>query len=107
MNTTDRLSPSFGINSYFKERNLKPLKIWKVEHQNLHRRILAPLGEKCNFLAPWDLKFEIRPMSYILLCDIHHIKSVLTTYHLPEYNYFTRFGKQKQKLSDQFWVYFT
>ena len=54
------------------------------------------------FLAPWDLKFEIRPMSYILLCDIHHIKSVLTTYHLPEYKYFTRFGKQKQKLSDQF-----
>ena len=46
-------------------------------------------------------------MSYILLCDIHHIKSVLTTYHLPEYDYFTRFGKQKQKLSDQFWVYFT
>ena len=41
-------------------------------------------------------------MSYILLCDIHHIKSVLTTYHLPEYKYFTRFGKQKQKLSDQF-----
>ena len=54
------------------------------------------------FLAPWDLKFEIRPMSHIVLCDIHHIKSVLTTYHLPEYNYFTRSGKQKQKLSDQF-----
>ena len=49
-----------------------------------------------------SIKFEIRPMSYILLCDIHHITSVLTTYHLPEYNYFTRFGKQKQKLSDQF-----
>ena len=90
MNTTDILSPSFGINSYFKERNLKPLQIWKVEHQNLHWRILAPLGEKCNFfgsLANWDLKFEIRPTSYILLCDIHHIKSVLTTYHSPEYNY--------------------
>ena len=101
MNTTDRLSPSFGINSYFKERNLKPLQIWKVEHQNLH--FFGSLGRKCNFLAPWDLKFEIRPMSkYILLCDIHHIKSVLTIYHLPEYNYFTRFGKQKQKLSDQF-----
>ena len=53
------------------------------------------------FLAPWNRKFEIRPMSYILLCDIHHIKSVLTTY-LPEYNYFTRFGKQKQKLSDHY-----
>ena len=49
-----------------------------------------------QFLAPWDRKLEIRPMSYILLCDIHHIKSVLAMYHLPEYNYFTRFGKQKQ-----------
>ena len=54
------------------------------------------------FLAPWDPEFEIRPMSYILLCDIHHMKSVLTTYHFPGYNYFTRFDKQKQKLSDQF-----
>ena len=51
------------------------------------------------FFAAWDPEFEIRPMSYILLCDIHHIKRVLTIY-LPGYNYFTRFGKQKQKLSD-------
>ena len=28
------------------------------------------LGRKVQFLAPWDLKFEIMPMSYILLCDI-------------------------------------
>ena len=75
----------------------------RFEKWDIKTFILAPLGEKCNFfLAPWDLKFEIRPMSYIVLCDIHHNKSVLTTYHLPEYNYFTRFGKQKQKLSDQF-----
>ena len=97
MNTADRLSPSFGINSYFKERNLKPLQIWKVEHQNFIEEFWLPWEKSAIFLAPWDLKFEIRPMSYILLCDIHHIKSVLTIYHLPEYNYFTRLGKQKQK----------
>ena len=54
MNTTDRSSPSFGLNSYFKERNLKPLQIWKVEHQNIHfpnLKILAPLGEKRNFFG--------------------------------------------------------
>ena len=56
------------------------------------------------FLAPCDLKFEIRPMSYILLCDIHHMKSIIPHIILliPEYKYFTRFGKQKQKLSDRF-----
>ena len=52
--------------------------------------------EKSAFFALWDLEFEIRLLSYILLCDIHHSKSVPAKYHLLQY----RFGKQKQKLSD-------
>ena len=44
MNTTDRSSPSFGLNSYLKERNLKLLQIWKVEHRNLHFSNLKNFG---------------------------------------------------------------
>ena len=58
-----------------------------------------------NFYQVWfslflSSEFKTRPMSYILLCDIHHIESVLTTYHLRGYSNFTIFDKQKQNLSD-------
>ena len=46
MNTTDRSSP------YFKERNFKPLQIWKVEHQNIHfphLKNFGSLGRKAQF----------------------------------------------------------
>ena len=87
------------MNEWIKERNLN---LCRFEKWNIKTFILAPLGESAIFfLAPLDLKFEIRPLSYIVLCDIHHIKSVLATYYLPECNHFTRYGKQKQKLSDQ------
>ena len=55
-----------------------------------------------QFFGSSGSKIEIRPMFYILLCDIHHIKNVLTTYHLPKYNYFTRFGKQNKNFMINF-----
>ena len=70
MSTTHRSSPSFGHNSYFKERKLKLLQIWKVEHQNLHfpdLKNFGSLGRKVQFFAPWDPEFEIRLMSYFTL----------------------------------------
>ena len=84
------------------------MQIWNLEHQSLHFPNLKNFGslgrkEKRNFFRSLNPEFETRPMSYILFCDIHQIKSVLTAYHLPGYNYFTRFGKQKQKLS---WLIF-
>ena len=54
MSTTHRSSPSFGHNSYFKERHLKPLQIWKVEHQNPHfpnLKNFGSLGRKVQFFC--------------------------------------------------------
>ena len=69
---------------------------------------LWPSQEKSAFFVFLDLKFEIRLMSYILLCDIHHIRKAFQPHIIGlDTIILTDLASKNKNCPINFGVYFT